>query len=194
MVINLIEQRDHERSIGYEYVKLFNLFIRTVKQTSNSQQSLVNHLQERDFIWFDYHEQSRTIRNMSAEQFVQKLFIENPQYSIKDKLQQNGLLTCLDGIKCASQKGVFRINCIDCLDRTNNVQLTIGSNVLLMQFKSLSITCNSYNMLDRLREMWVNNGDNISRIYTGTGALGQRSKVRKVVFIYRECITTHHDS
>ncbi|CAF4660869.1 unnamed protein product, partial [Rotaria magnacalcarata] len=24
--------------------------------------------------------------------------------------------------------------------------------------------------------MWINNGDHISRIYTGTGALGQRNK------------------
>jgi phosphatidylinositol-bisphosphatase len=75
------------------------------------------------------------------------------------------------------QKGVFRINCIDCLDRTNNVQLTIGMVVLIMQLSSLKKDVDTNNLVGHLRDMWINNGDNISRIYTGTGALGQRNKV-----------------
>ena len=74
------------------------------------------------------------------------------------------------------QKGVFRINCIDCLDRTNNVQLTLGMVVLVMQLNSLKKEVEK-NLVERLRDMWIQNGDHISRIYTGTGALGQRSKV-----------------
>jgi phosphatidylinositol-bisphosphatase len=77
-----------------------------------------------------------------------------------------------------SQKGVFRINCIDCLDRTNNVQLTLGMVVLIMQLSSLKKDVEKY-LIDRLRDMWIQNGDHISRIYTGTGALGQRNKVNR---------------
>jgi phosphatidylinositol-bisphosphatase len=76
----------------------------------------------------------------------------------------------------SSQKGVFRINCIDCLDRTNNVQLTIGMVVLTMQLVGLKRDVEK-NLVDHLRDMWIHNGDHISRIYTGTGAIGQRSKV-----------------
>ena len=34
------------------------------------------------------------------------------------------------------QRGVFRINCMDCLDRTNVVQSAIARTVLSMQVKS----------------------------------------------------------
>jgi len=82
------------------------------------------------------------------------------------------------------QKGVFRINCIDCLDRTNNVQLTLGMVVLIMQLSSLKKDADASNLVGRLRDMWINNGDNISRIYTGTGALGQRSKVNLLNYFF----------
>ncbi|CAF3602692.1 unnamed protein product, partial [Rotaria sordida] len=180
LVINLIGQRDHEKHIGDEYRNLFNLFVKTFKQAQNNQRSLVNRLSERDFIWFDYHEQSRSIRNLTPEQFVQKLLIENAQYSIEHELQRQSIFTWFDGVLHSSQKGIFRINCIDCLDRTNNVQLTIGLNILSMQLKYLNKQCDLYHIADKLREMWVNNGDHISRIYTGTGALGQRSKAKDI--------------
>ncbi|CAF3565481.1 unnamed protein product [Rotaria sordida] len=180
LVINLIGQRDHEKHIGDEYRNLFNLFVKTFKQAENNQRSLVNRLSERDFIWFDYHEQSRSIRNLTPEQFVQKLLIENAQYSIEHELQRQSIFTWFDGVLHSSQKGIFRINCIDCLDRTNNVQLTIGLNILSMQLKYLNKQCDLYHIADKLREMWVNNGDHISRIYTGTGALGQRSKAKDI--------------
>ncbi|CAF1927991.1 unnamed protein product [Rotaria magnacalcarata] len=180
LVINLVERRDHEKRIGNEYKSLFDLLVKTSRQTQNSQQSSMNHLNEQDFIWFDYHEQSRTIKNFSAEQFVQKLFIENVQYPIKERLHQQGFFTWMNGSKYSTQKGVFRMNCIDCLDRTNNVQLAIGSNVLSMQLQALRKQCNSYYILDGLRGIWVKNGDHISRIYTGTGALGQKSKAKDI--------------
>jgi len=46
-----------------------------------------------------------------------------------------------------------------------------------MQLSSLKKDADTNNLVGRLRDMWINNGDNISRIYTGTGALGQRNKV-----------------
>ncbi|KAG6821534.1 hypothetical protein H0H93_000043 [Arthromyces matolae] len=70
------------------------------------------------------------------------------------------------------QKGVFRTNCLDCLDRTNFVQ-DIISRTILEQYLLLvhrewimSNTLWSYH-----RELWAENGDALSRIYAGTGAL-----------------------
>ncbi|CAF3355912.1 unnamed protein product [Rotaria sp. Silwood1] len=173
LIINLVEQRDHEKHIGDEYRNLFNLLVKTYKQEQNN-------ISERDFVWFDYHEQSRSVRNLAPEQFVQKLLIENAQYSIGHELERQSTFTWIDGRKYSFQKGVFRINCIDCLDRTNNVQLTIGLNILCMQLTYLNKQGNLYYIRDHLREMWINNGDHISRIYTGTGALGQRSKAKDI--------------
>ena len=38
------------------------------------------------------------------------------------------------------QKGAFRTNCLDCLDRTNVVQNKIGMNVLEYQLEKLQIS------------------------------------------------------
>jgi len=178
LIINLVEQREHEKRVGDEYRKLFNLLVKTYKQIQTNQKPTLGHLNERDFIWFDYHEQSRTVKNITPEQFVRNMLIENAQYPIGQALKRQKVFTHIDGTTITVQEGIFRINCIDCLDRTNNVQLTIGLVVLPMQLESLEKKNYSNNLVEQLREMWINNGDHISRIYTGTGALGQRSKVR----------------
>ncbi|OJA19346.1 hypothetical protein AZE42_00462 [Rhizopogon vesiculosus] len=70
------------------------------------------------------------------------------------------------------QKGVFRTNCLDCLDRTNFVQ-DIFSRRALEQY--LSLVHREWLQAGMLwthhRELWAENGDALSRIYAGTGAL-----------------------
>jgi phosphatidylinositol-bisphosphatase len=110
------------------------------------------------------------------------MLLENAQYAIEQALKRQSIFTYIDDTTYSLQQGVFRINCIDCLDRTNNVQLTIGLSVLSTQLESLKKWTNLNSLFDQLREMWINNGDHISRIYTGTGALGQRSIVRLYFF------------
>ncbi|VDO05611.1 unnamed protein product [Rodentolepis nana] len=85
------------------------------------------------------------------------------------------------------QRGVVRTNCVDCLDRTNVVQAMISVIVLRSQFfKALSFLSNGNSNAERraqeiFQNLWAENGDNVSRIYTGTGALcGDRSKFKIV--------------
>ncbi|KAG2154990.1 phosphoinositide polyphosphatase [Suillus bovinus] len=70
------------------------------------------------------------------------------------------------------QKGVFRTNCLDCLDRTNFVQ-DIFSRKALEQY--LGLVHREWLQASALwmhhRELWAENGDALSRIYAGTGAL-----------------------
>ncbi|XP_063992816.1 phosphatidylinositide phosphatase SAC2 isoform X2 [Diachasmimorpha longicaudata] len=74
-----------------------------------------------------------------------------------------------------SQKGVFRINCIDCLDRTNVVQTALGKTVMEMQFSKLGLIPPDGTLPTNLRQtfqlLWANNGDIISKQYAGTNAL-----------------------
>ena len=184
MILNLVERRSQEKHIGNEYYRLFDLLVKTYRQTVKYQSSNVTHLSESDFMWFEYHEQARTNRNSTSEQFVQDKLINNAQYGIQQTLRTQGIFTYLNGITQNVQEGIFRINCIDCLDRTNSVQLVMGLNVLLMQLESLKIVVHPGHLQEHLRKMWINNGDHISRIYTGTGALGQSSKVGRFL---REC-------
>jgi hypothetical protein len=76
------------------------------------------------------------------------------------------------------QVNVFRTNCMDCLDRTNVVQSTVARFFLTKQLLRFGVDVVVDHGLDSCKEfeqvfnhMWANNGDAISRIYTGTPAL-----------------------
>lgn len=78
------------------------------------------------------------------------------------------------GIICM-QSGVFRVNCIDCLDRTNVVQTALGKTVMEMQFSKLGLIppdgALPSNIRQTFQSLWANNGDIISKQYAGTNAL-----------------------
>ncbi|EGD85428.1 hypothetical protein H112_06330 [Trichophyton rubrum D6] len=68
------------------------------------------------------------------------------------------------------QEGVFRTNCLDCLDRTNLVQTMISSMAIDMFFAQW----NGHPSPDfwmKHSTLWADSGDMLSRIYAGTGAL-----------------------
>jgi hypothetical protein len=68
------------------------------------------------------------------------------------------------------QQGVYRTNCLDCLDRTNLIQ-TILSQIALEDLFSDEHEPPTPDFWARHRTLWADNGDTLSRIYAGTGAL-----------------------
>lgn len=79
------------------------------------------------------------------------------------------------------QTGTFRTNCLDCLDRTNSVQTFIGLEVLSSQVACLGLEDKpqvASRFLEVFKQMWVQNGDQVSKIYAGTGALEGKSKLK----------------
>ncbi|XP_045661372.1 synaptojanin-2 isoform X1 [Ursus americanus] len=80
------------------------------------------------------------------------------------------------------QKGTLRMNCLDCLDRTNTVQSFVALEVLHLQLESLGL--NSKPIADRFVEsfkaMWSLNGHNLSKMFTGSRALEGKAKVGKL--------------
>ncbi|GAT20529.1 SacI domain and endonuclease/exonuclease/phosphatase family protein [Aspergillus luchuensis] len=68
------------------------------------------------------------------------------------------------------QEGVFRTNCLDCLDRTNLVQTIISSMALEIFFSQQGGTI-SPDLQLRHSTLWADNGDALSKMYAGTGAL-----------------------
>lgn len=125
-------------------------------------------------IVFDYHQECRGGNTTSLAK-------------LKARLDQS----CQDfGIFYASsvgiqreQIGTIRTNCLDCLDRTNCVQTFIGLDILNQQIEFLSGLTDKKQSLSRFdevfRQMWINNGNEISKIYAGTGAIQGGSKVNK---------------
>ena len=70
-----------------------------------------------------------------------------------------------------TQKGVFRVNCLDCLDRTNVVQEFISRKVMELFVRSYLILGENGTLLRELASIWADNGDILSIIYAGTKAL-----------------------
>jgi hypothetical protein len=68
------------------------------------------------------------------------------------------------------QEGVFRTNCLDCLDRTNLIQ-TIISRMAVETFLGHRGENAASDFWSRHSSLWADNGDALSRIYAGTGAL-----------------------
>ncbi|KAM4866384.1 synaptojanin-2 isoform 2-T2 [Thomomys bottae] len=80
------------------------------------------------------------------------------------------------------QKGTLRMNCLDCLNRTNTVQSFIALEVLHLQLESLGL--NSKPTVDRFVEsfkaMWSLTGHSLSKVFTGSRALEGKAKVGKL--------------
>lgn len=77
------------------------------------------------------------------------------------------------------QNGVFRVNCLDCLDRTNLVEQVVCqrvlSHILRSQMPAGGKSPREKQLIEELtlkhNALWADNGDAISQIYTGTNAL-----------------------
>ncbi|KAK9821743.1 hypothetical protein WJX81_001555 [Elliptochloris bilobata] len=76
------------------------------------------------------------------------------------------------------QRGALRINCIDCLDRTNVVQGWLARKQLERLLAQLGLVApgmplpEAFPEVERqFRLVWADHGDDISRQYAGTGAL-----------------------
>ncbi|XP_047183476.1 synaptojanin-1 isoform X4 [Scophthalmus maximus] len=82
-----------------------------------------------------------------------------------------------------TQGGTIRTNCLDCLDRTNSVQAYFALEMLPKQLEEMSLT-EKPQLVARFQEvfrtMWSVNGDSVSKIYAGTGALDGKAKVGKL--------------
>ena len=68
------------------------------------------------------------------------------------------------------QEGIFRVNCLDSLDRTNLVQSMI-SQMALETFLAHRSELAPADFWTRHATLWADNGDTLSKIYAGTGAL-----------------------
>lgn len=111
---------------------------------------------------------------------------DNLKFKLREQIETNlssfSYFTLSASRVISKQNGTFRVNCIDCLDRTNCVQTYIGLEVLDMQLQSLDLIEKIPNIAvkfqDTFRSMWIQNGDQVSRIYAGTGALEGKSKLK----------------
>ncbi|XP_060529101.1 phosphatidylinositide phosphatase SAC2 isoform X2 [Cylas formicarius] len=118
------------------------------------------------YVTFDFHEYCRGMHFENVSILINAVadVIKDMNYCWRDK----------QGHIC-SQNGVFRVNCMDCLDRTNVVQTALGKAVMEIQFCKLGLVAPEGEIPNNIKStfqlLWANNGDIISKQYAGTNAL-----------------------
>ncbi|NXP55697.1 SYNJ2 protein, partial [Heliornis fulica] len=133
-----------------------------------------SHAADTPMINFDYHQFAKGGKTEKLENLLR------PQ--LKLHWEDFGIFTKGENVSPRLQTGTFRMNCLDCLDRTNSVQSFIALEILLAQLESLGL--NSKSVVERFVEsykvMWTLNGHNLSRVFTGSRALEGKHKVGKL--------------
>ncbi|XP_033324961.1 phosphatidylinositide phosphatase spermathreecae isoform X2 [Megalopta genalis] len=149
-IVNLVEQAGKEKIVWEVYSNhVINYNHPDVTYTS-----------------FDFHEYCRGMHFENVSILINALatVLTDMGYCWHDK----------QGTICM-QKGVFRVNCIDCLDRTNVVQTALGKAIMEMQFSKLGLIPPDGTLPTNIKQtfqlLWANNGDIISKQYAGTNAL-----------------------
>lgn len=141
----------------------------------NRYKQLYNHCDRYDelrYTEFDFHQQTKVGGFAAATKILSQL---------NDSLERFGWFV-YDGDLAdvvTRQDGVFRVNCLDCLDRTNLIEQVICQhvleNIINNETQDMESSYQSrfelQEVMDKYNALWADNGDAISQIYTGTNAL-----------------------
>lgn len=159
--VNLIDKKKDQKILG-------DAFERVCKGRS-------------DFVWFDFHAECKNMKYENLQKLLQTDEVSNGLKRINftyAKLPSSFTFgsSCFDVNIISTQSGVFRVNCVDSLDRSNVVQSLIQRE---MTKKMISlISCNQFeeklfpNPLEfEFKNIWADNGDQLAMSYSGTKAL-----------------------
>ncbi|KAI1176923.1 SacI homology domain-containing protein [Nemania sp. FL0916] len=126
---------------------------------------------------YDFHAETKVVGYEAAREI--RRYIENSAdgfaYYLAEQMDDavdfaNESKSEVRMVVVLQQEGVFRTNCLDCLDRTNLIQ-TLISQMAVEAFLGHRGVYAASDFWMRHSTLWADNGDALSRIYAGTGAL-----------------------
>lgn len=153
ILVNLVDHKGAEGQLGHAFEEV----IHSIGLSSVRYEA------------FDFHSECRHMRWDRLSILIDRLSFEQDEMGF--------FLLMRDGSLISLQDGVFRTNCIDCLDRTNVVQSMLARRALTAILRKLMIlrsneSIEEHNNFERLfKSVWADNADLISIQYSGTGAL-----------------------
>ncbi|XP_027891482.1 phosphatidylinositol-3-phosphatase SAC1-A isoform X2 [Xiphophorus couchianus] len=152
-VLNLVNQKGSEKPLEEEFAKM----------SSGLNNGMLNYLA------FDFHKECSHMRWDRLQILVDAVAETQDEYSY--------FMVNSDGKTLTQQKGVFRSNCMDCLDRTNVIQSLLARRSLQSQLQRMGVL----NVGQRIEEQaefekvyknaWADNANACAVQYAGTGAL-----------------------
>nr|CDS26068.1 phosphatidylinositide phosphatase sac1 [Hymenolepis microstoma] len=125
---------------------------------------------------FDFHKECRALRWDRLQILIDRL---EPELTAMSQLRLRAPTnreSLQDACVLSQQNGVFRVNCIDCLDRTNVLQSMLARQALVAALREVSGDCSSDSELwpgfgTVFKNLWADHADVISIQYSGTPAL-----------------------
>ncbi|OSD08576.1 hypothetical protein PYCCODRAFT_1429632 [Trametes coccinea BRFM310] len=136
-------------------------------QVTNAYGQYVNELHPEDvkYVAYDFHAETKGMKYENISKLIEEL---------ERIFESQGYFWISDNRIMSKQKGVFRVNCIDGLDRTNVVESAFARHVLNRQLGAVALLNQDKGRTEMdivFNDVWANNGDAISRAYAGTSAL-----------------------
>ncbi|KAF9532199.1 SacI homology domain-containing protein [Crepidotus variabilis] len=149
-IVNLAEQQGREGAITKAY-----------RETMHAAE-----LHDAQYCEYDFHTETKGMKYENIQSLITKM---------ERTFDTQGYFWVSDNNVFSEQKGVFRVNCIDCLDRTNVVQSAFARYALNKQLGAVALlNPSNAGRTDAdmaFNDVWANNGDAVSRAYAGTSAL-----------------------
>ncbi|ODQ64500.1 hypothetical protein NADFUDRAFT_47179 [Nadsonia fulvescens var. elongata DSM 6958] len=164
-LVNLVNQNGYESPIKEAYEHVVDALA--------DEKNLI-------YVYFDFHHECSKMRwhrvQLLVDQLVGLGLNKQGWCQIKSMPSESGEVKP-QVIKL--QTSVVRTNCMDCLDRTNVVQSTLGRWVLLQQMVEIGVlprgsinwTIDQDQFELIFRNVWADNANAVSNAYSGTGAL-----------------------
>ncbi|GMM34094.1 phosphatidylinositol-3-phosphatase [Saccharomycopsis crataegensis] len=156
-LVNLVNQKGYELPVKKAYENI-------VEKLDNDRLN---------YIYFDFHHECRKMQWHRVNLLIDRLkdlgMKRNDHFF--GTIDKDGVTTLRE------QSHVVRTNCMDCLDRTNVVQSTLGRYFLQSQLEQLNLlkegekweSNKTFNL--EFQNFWADNADAVSSVYSGTGAL-----------------------
>ncbi|KAF8197552.1 SacI homology domain-containing protein [Pholiota molesta] len=148
-IVNLAEQQGKEGVITQAYREYMHEL----------------NMRDAQYCEYDFHTETKGMKYENISTLIERM---------ERTFEGQGYFWVSDNIVFSQQKGVFRVNCIDCLDRTNVVQSAFARYILHKQLGAVALLNPKVGRTDAeiaFNDVWANNGDAISRAYAGTSAL-----------------------
>lgn len=194
--VNLIDKKGDQKNIGEYYQSLCNRY------KENKPDVL-------EYVWFDFHAECKHLKYENMSKLFDMSAISNAfnnfdytEVELMDCPSTTMQYICKEEFK-KTQKGTFRVNCVDCLDRCNVVQCALlrhfahyilhqkqmeeaPTNEALQKFKP--------GFEKNFKYIWADHGDALSVSYSGTNALkatytrtGKATKLGTLIDGYLSC-------
>uniref|UniRef100_A0A3Q1IIR3 SAC domain-containing protein n=1 Tax=Anabas testudineus TaxID=64144 RepID=A0A3Q1IIR3_ANATE len=152
-ILNLVNQKGSEKPLEQAFAKM----------VTGMNNGMLN------YIAFDFHKECSHMRWDRLQVLVDAVAETQDEYVY--------FMVNSEGKTVAQQKGVFRSNCMDCLDRTNVIQSLLARRSLQTQLQRMGVL----NVGQRIEEQaefekiyknaWADNANACAVQYAGTGAL-----------------------